>query len=107
MKYIYYTSHGKDSMAGLHVAIDILGWPVDRVIHSTVWATCDIQGNLPKMVEFKKHAEAEIKRRWGLTVETPPEKHNFEELFYTPYQSKASWNRTIRGWPLLKGSWCA
>lgn len=107
MEYIYYTSHGKDSMAGLHVAIDILGWPVDRVIHSTVWATCEIQGNLPKMVEFKKHAEAEIKRRWGLTVETPPAKHNFEELFYAPYVSKAGQTGTIRGWPLLKGSWCA
>lgn len=109
MEHIYFISFGKDSMAGLHLAIDILHWPVDRVVHSPVWATAEINACSQEMESFKEHACAEIKRRWGLDVEYTEPKHTFEELFYAPYTQKRPENQrtTIRGWPLLKGSWCS
>lgn len=68
-EFIYNLSYGKDSMAGLHVTIDILGIPVSRIVHAEVWATDTIPADLPPMVEFKAKADAYIKERWGLTVE--------------------------------------
>lgn len=68
-EFIYNLSYGKDSMAGLHVTIDILGIPVHRIVHAEVWATDTIPADLPPMVEFKAKADAYIKERWGLTVE--------------------------------------
>lgn len=68
-EFIYNLSYGKDSMAGLHVTIDILGIPVRRIVHAEVWATDTIPADLPPMVEFKAKADAYIKERWGLTVE--------------------------------------
>ncbi len=106
MEHIYFISFGKDSMAGLHVAVDLLHWPVDRVVHSPIWATKEINACAQDMEDFKTYARAEIKRRWGLDVDYTPHKHTFEELFYTDYQRKTG-ETTIRGWPLLKGSWCA
>lgn len=46
-------SYGKDSLASLHVAIDMLGWNVVRIAHAEVWATDTIPGDFPDMVEFK------------------------------------------------------
>lgn len=68
-EFVYNLSYGKDSMAGLHVTIDILGIPVSGVVHAEVWATDTIPADLPPMVEFKSRADAYIKERWGLTVE--------------------------------------
>lgn len=68
-EFIYNLSYGKDSMAGLHVTIDILGIPVSRIVHAEVWATDTIPADLPPMVEFKRWADGYIKGRWGLTVE--------------------------------------
>lgn len=68
-EFIYNLSYGKDSFAGLHVTIDILGIPVHRIVHAEVWATDTIPADLPPMVEFKAKADAYIKARWGLTVE--------------------------------------
>ena len=68
-EFIYNLSYGKDSFAGLHVTIDILGISVHRVVHAEVWATDTIPADLPPMVEFKAKADAYIKARWGLTVE--------------------------------------
>lgn len=68
-EWVYNLSYGKDSMAGLHVTIDILGIPVSRVVHAEVWATDTIPADLPPMVAFKAKADAYIKARWGLTVE--------------------------------------
>ena len=68
-EFVYNLSYGKDSMAGLHVTIDILGIPVHRIVHAEVWATDTIPADLPPMVEFKAVADAYIKKRWGLTVE--------------------------------------
>lgn len=68
-EFIYNLSYGKDSMAGLHVTIDLLGIPVNRIVHAEVWATDTIPADLPPMVEFKSKADEFIKARWGLTVE--------------------------------------
>lgn len=68
-EFIYNLSYGKDSFAGLHVTIDILGIPVHRIVHAEVWATDTIPADLPPMVEFKAKADTYIKARWGLTVE--------------------------------------
>lgn len=87
-EFIYSLSYGKDSFAGLHVTIDILGIPVHRIVHAEVWATDTIPADLPPMVEFKAKADAYIKARWGLTVEhisatrVTGEKLTYEKLFY-------------------------
>lgn len=105
MEWIYYSSHGKDSLAGLHVAMDILHWPISHVVNSVVWATDTIPGSSQEMLDFKAHAEAEIKRRWGLETITPPPKMTFERGFYASKKHKDG-TVTIRGWPALRGSWC-
>ena len=61
-------SYGKDSLACLAV-IDELCLPLDGIVHAEVWATQDIPADLPPMIEFKKHADEIIKRRWGIEVE--------------------------------------
>lgn len=67
-EHILFLSYGKDSLACLG-AIEKLGWPLDRIVHAEIWATCDISADLPPMVEFKKKADAIIKKRWGIEVE--------------------------------------
>lgn len=62
------TSHGKDSLACIG-ACELLGIPIDRIVHAEVWATDTIPADLPPMVEFKKHADKIIKERWGIEVE--------------------------------------
>lgn len=86
-EFIYSLSYGKDSFAGFHVTIDILGIPVHRIVHAEVWATDTIPADLPPMVEFKAKADAYIKARWGLTVEhicatRDGERLTYEKLFY-------------------------
>ena len=61
-------SHGKDSEAMLR-AIQLLGLPLHRIIHTEVWATDTIPADLPPMVEFKKEAEKIIKELYGIEVE--------------------------------------
>ena len=67
-QYVLSLSYGKDSLACLAV-IDEFGLPLDRIVHAEVWATQDIPADLPPMIEFKKHADEIIKRRWGIEVE--------------------------------------
>ena len=67
-EYVLSLSYGKDSLACLG-AIKHLGLPLDRIIHAEVWATDTIPADLPPMVEFKKHADKIIKRRYGIEVE--------------------------------------
>jgi len=85
-QYILSISYGKDSLACLG-AIEQLGLPLDRIIHSEVWATDDIPADLPPMVEFKAKADKIIKERWGIEVEhlcaeKDGEKLTYEKLFY-------------------------
>lgn len=60
-------SYGKDSMACLG-AIEKLGWSLDKIVTAEIWATDDIQADLPPMVEFKEKADKIIKERYGLDV---------------------------------------
>lgn len=85
-EYVLSLSYGKDSMACLF-AIEQLGWPLDRIVHAEVWATDTIPADLPPMVEFKAHADAIIKERWGIEVEhvcamRDGQKLTYEDLFY-------------------------
>lgn len=61
-------SYGKDSLACLG-ACEQLGIKIDRIVHAEVWATDTIPADLPPMVEFKKHADKIIKKRYGIEVE--------------------------------------
>lgn len=45
-QYVLSLSYGKDSVACLG-AIKELGWPLDRVIHTEVWATETIHADPP------------------------------------------------------------
>ena len=85
-QYVLSISYGKDSLACLG-AIEQLGLPLDRIIHSEVWATDDIPADPPPMVEFKAKADKIIKERWGIEVEhlcamKDGEKLTYEKLFY-------------------------
>lgn len=96
-QYILSISYGKDSLACLG-AIEQLGLPLDRIIHSEVWATDDISADLPPMVEFKAKADQIIKERWGIEVEhlcamRNGEKLTYEKLFYhVPKRKQAKRN---------------
>lgn len=85
-QYILSLSYGKDSMACIE-AVKRLGWPLDRIVTSEVWATDDIQADLPPMVEFKETADKIIKERYGIEVEhmcatKNGEKVTYEKVFY-------------------------
>lgn len=51
MEHILSLSYGKDSLACLG-AIEELGWPLDRIIHSEIWATKDIQADYPSIEDY-------------------------------------------------------
>ena len=115
-QYVLSISYGKDSLACLG-AIEQLGLPLDRIIHSEVWATDDIPADPPPMVEFKAKADKIIKERWGIEVEhlcamKDGEKLTYEKLFYHVPKRKQSkrensdWGGKPKGFPLTLGSWC-
>lgn len=104
MEHILSLSYGKDSLACLG-AIDVLGWPLDRIIHAEVWATDTIPADLPPMVEFKAKADAIIKERWGVTVEHVCAKTTYQESFYCIY-GDGRHSGAIYGWPFMRGPWC-
>lgn len=66
--YVAMISYGKDSLAMLE-AIKQLGYPLDRIIHTEIWATDTISADLPPMMNFKGVADEIIKKRYGLEVE--------------------------------------
>ena len=101
MEHILSLSYGKDSMACLG-AIEILGWPLDRIVTADVWATDTIPAELPPMVEFKAEADAIIKERWGIEVEHVRAKLTAQEIMY---HVRCSGNRPgqIMGWPMFGG----
>lgn len=89
-EFVINLSYGKDSIAMVYVAIEILRIPISllRIIHAEVWATDTIPADLPPMVNFKHWVDGYIKGRWGLTVEHvcatrgDSEKLTYEKLFY-------------------------
>lgn len=119
MEHILSLSYGKDSLACLG-AIEKLGWPLDRIVHSEVWATDTIPADLPPMIEFKKKADAIIKKRWGIEVEhvwttnADGSKRTYEKCFYhVPQRRTLETNPNCRakqgdilGFPLTKLPWC-
>lgn len=107
MEYILSLSYGKDSLACLG-AIELLGWPLDRIVHAEVWATDTIPADLPPMVEFKAIADAIIKQRWGIEVEHVRGKWTYEQAFYRKRGLNAKTNACkIYGWPFqIHGVWC-
>ncbi len=116
MEHILSLSYGKDSLACLG-AIDALGWPLDRIVHTEVWATDTIHADLPPVVEFKAKADKIIKERWDIEVEhlcatRNGEKLTYEKLFYhVPKRKSAIGARSsktghILGFPIIKGNWC-
>lgn len=112
-EYVLSLSYGKDSLACLF-AIEQLGLPLDRIIHTEVWATDDIPADPPPMVEFKAKADKIIKERWGIEVEhlcavRNGEKLTYEKLFYHVPKRKSGGQFTEgspAGFPYTKGAWC-
>lgn len=109
-QHILSLSYGKDSLACLG-AIEKLGLPLDRIVHSEVWATDTIPADLPPMVEFKKKADEIIKSRYGLTVEhitasREGKKLSYEKQFYTMRFNKKLNAECIYGFPTTRGVWC-
>ena len=60
-QYVLSLSYGKDSLACIG-AINELGWPLDRILHCEIWATREINADLPPMVQFKEKADEIIYR---------------------------------------------
>lgn len=89
MEHILSLSYGKDSLAALG-AIELLGWPLDRIIHAEVWATDTIPADLPPMVEFKEKADAIIKERFGIAVEYVRDINSAENIFYRKRKKRQS-----------------
>ncbi len=62
------------------------------------------------MVEFKKKADAIIKKKYGIEVEHIFAKRNgnkltYENQFYTKHET-GKFKNTIYGFPLIKDAWC-
>ena len=111
-EFVINLSYGKDSLAAIHVAVDILKIPIwlIRIVHAEVWATDTIPADLPPMVEFKRWADGFIKGRWGLTVEHVCAtrggwKDTYSRQFYDCFGSGKNEGRR-KGFPFQKGSWC-
>lgn len=104
MEHILSLSYGKDSLAALG-AIELLEWPLDRIVHAEVWATDTIPADLPPMMEFKAKADAIIKERWGIEVEHFSAGRTYEETFYRVNQ-RGKHIGEFYGWPTIKGNWC-
>lgn len=113
-QHILSLSYGKDSLACLG-AIELLGWPLDRIIHAEIWATDTIPADLPPMVEFKKRADEIIRQRWGIEVEhicardRDGSKLTYEKIFYRVPNRKSDdgfEDGTFAGFPYTKGAWC-
>lgn len=99
-------SYGKDSMACLG-ACELLGWSLDRIVTADVWATDEIEADLPPMVEFKAKADKIILERYGIQVEhfyaiRDGEKDTFERLFYTQRKQGGHIGEIV-GWTLVGG----
>ena len=107
MEHILSLSYGKDSLACLG-AIEVLGWPLDRIVHAEVWATDTIPADLPPMVEFKAKADKIIKDRWGIEVEHFRADRTYEQKFHAVRTEKAKKRPgLIYGWPFsVNGAWC-
>lgn len=106
MDYCASLSYGKDSMAMLYVITDVLHKPLERIVTADIWATDELQAELPEMVEFKTYADEEIKKRWDITVEHYSSDSTYEQQFYRLRKERSKRTGQIYGWPMIKGPWC-
>lgn len=115
-QYILSLSYGKDSLACLE-AINLLGLPLDRIVHAECYATDTIPADLPPMVDFKAKADQIILDRYGIKVEhicatrevereRERERVTYEKVFYRTLYSKKHQREQIYGFPCTKGAWC-
>lgn len=110
-QYVLSLSYGKDSLACLG-AIAELGWPLHRIVHCEIWATREINADLPPMIQFKDRADEIIYQMTGITVERVRAKKTYEEQFYTKYKKPGGVRYgQIYGWPMIchgpkLGAWC-
>lgn len=122
--YVAMISYGKDSLAMLE-AIKQLGYPLDRIVHTEVWATDTIPADLPPMTKFKGAADKIIKNLYGIEVErncamkkvyshsvnaereplSEWHKLTYEDMFYHRLET-GKFIGTIKGFPLQRGAWC-
>lgn len=105
MDHVLSLSYGKDSLACLE-AIEQLGWPLDRIVHSEIWATDTIPADLPPMIEFKKKADRIIKDRYGIQVEHIRSQWTYESYFYKKRTDKSKFAGYINGFPIQRRNWC-
>lgn len=102
MEHILSLSYGKDSLACLG-AIQELGWPLDRIIHSEVWATETIPADLPPMVEFKEKADRIIQETYGIKVEHIRANTAAENEMFFKVRTKGKRAGQIVGFPMIGG----
>lgn len=105
MDYILSLSYGKDSLACLH-AIEILNYPLNRIVHAEIWATDTIPAELPEMISFKQKADEIIKQRYGITVEHIRSPKTYYDIFYTKGGSRSKNPGLIYSFPKTMGAWC-
>lgn len=113
METILSYSYGKDSGACFG-ACQELGIKIDRVVTVDLWATPDIPADLPPVIEFKKHADEIIKKRFNLTVEhinctswNGIKKDNVTYFdCFSKLLTRGKRPGTINGFPMIKGGWC-
>ena len=60
-------SYGKDSLAMLHVIVNVLHWPLDRIVTADEWATEDVPTELPEQIAFEERMD-ELIPESGLAV---------------------------------------
>lgn len=111
MEHVASISYGKDSLAMLHVIVDVLHWPLDRIITADEWATDDIPAEIPEQIDFKRRMDQLIMDRFGIRVEhvsaitKTGEKVTFEKEFYKIRKKASKREGEIVGWPRLFGCW--
>lgn len=86
-------------------AIELLGWPLTRIITADVWATNDIPADPPLMLEFMRRADRTIKDRWGIEVEHVRADFTYEDVFYRQRATGPN-QGVIYGFPMIRGAWC-
>ena len=104
-------SYGKDSLAMLHVIVNVLHWPLDRIVTADEWATEDVPTELPEQIAFEERMDELILERFGIQVEhvyaltKTGEKVTFEKEFYKVRRKASNREGEIVGWPRLFGCW--
>lgn len=93
-------SRGKDSTAMLR-AIQLMGWPLDAIVSSDIWATKDIPAELPPMVEFKDMWDKKCLEQFGVEVtrlcasNNTHQKLTYEDVFYRKVSPEREREREI------------